>query len=177
MSSLQQAMQKCVEMNHFAMSRMCKGKASLNSVQREEHDDDEEDLDEAYVMAMDRKKNTGAWTIDIDLHNKQATFKIDTGADVSVIPVSLFNTMQPKPKLIPTRTVLRSPGGVLDCRGTIRVDAKVRGKKYNLKLYVVNTETDCLLGREEAARLELVKRIDVIGKQEELFSGLNSDPV
>ncbi|KAL8614894.1 hypothetical protein ACOMHN_042852 [Nucella lapillus] len=125
---------KCGEMNHFARSRMCKGKASLNCVQREENDDDEEDLDEAYVMAVDRKKNTGAWTIDIDLHNKQATFKIDTGADVSVIPVSFFNTMQPKPKLIPTRTVLRSPGGVLDCRGTIRVDAKVRGKKYNLKL-------------------------------------------
>ena len=43
--------------------------------------------------------------------------KIDTGADISVIPVDVYRKMNPKPKLAKMNGKLDSPGGEVKSEG------------------------------------------------------------
>ena len=74
--------------------------------------------------------------------------------------------------------MLRSPGGTLDCKGKIEVTARVKGVDYPLRIYVMSSAIECLLSREAAARMRLIRRVDTIKKPEEtIFSELDENPV
>ena len=77
-------------------------------------------------------------------------FTIDTGAD-NVILNRYFTTLEYRPTLVATITVVRSPGGLLDClrKATLPV---VKNKQYSMTVYVVNTEmNDSLLSRKKCS--------------------------
>ena len=106
------------------------------------------------------------------------SFKIDTGPDVSVMSLQTYNNMSRKPPLQKTAAVLRSPAGTLDCKGKIEVTARVKGVDYPLRIYVVSSAIECLLSREAAARMRLIRRVDTVKNPEEtLFSELDENPV
>lgn len=49
---------------------------------------------------------TDKWRIKLQGNETLINFKIDTGADVNVIPVKIYNTIKPKPKLAKTSITL-----------------------------------------------------------------------
>ena len=70
------------------------------------------------------------------------------------------------------------PGGTLDCKGKIEVTARVKGVDYPLRIYVVSSAIECLLSREAAARMRLIRHVDTVKNPEEtLFSELDENPV
>ena len=73
--------------------------------------------------------------------DRETSFKIDMGAGVSVMSLQTYNNMSRKPPLQKTATVLRSPGGTLDCKGKIEVTARVKEVDYPLRIYVVSSAT------------------------------------
>ena len=67
--------------------------------------------------------------------SKLVVFKIDTGADITAISKSIFDSLPNKPKLHPCKRALFSPGGKLQSVGNID-----RNKKYENYMFVTSGE-------------------------------------
>ena len=160
----------CNKPNHFARARVCKKKA-VNQLLTEE-------TEEYQLYSVSNSSREAPWEIDVQLNgSKQNTrFKIDTGADVSVMTLKSYYRLPTKPPLQKTATVLRSPGGRLDCKGKINVKAHLKGKEYPLSIFVINSQTtENLLSREAATRMNLIKRVDTV--EGPVFGELNEQPI
>ena len=98
---------------------------------------------------MTNSSNEAPWRVSVKLNetDRGTSFKIDTGAEVSVMSLQTYNNMSPKPPLQKTAAVLRSPGGTLVCKGKIEVTARVKAVDYPLWIYVVISAIECLLSR------------------------------
>ena len=100
------------------------------------------------------------WRTDLVIQGRRISFKIDTGADVSVIPKRVYDSLRPKPKLRPSFASLRSPGGELRHLGTFNAGVRQDDRSMQLRIFVLNSDCDSLLSRDAALRLGLVKRLD-----------------
>ena len=118
---------------------------------------------------MTNSSNEAPWRVSVKLNetDRGTGFKTDTGADVSVMSLQTYNNMSRKPPLQKTAAVLRSAAGTLDCKGKIEVTARVKGVDYPLRIYVVSSAIECLLSREAAARMRLIRHVDTVKKPEE----------
>ena len=74
-------------------------------------------------------------------------FKIDTGADVSIIREETYHSLIPKRPLEPADIPLDSPGGELRCIGQIQSTATYKGKTLQV------SSTDALDTTYSAGRL------------------------
>ena len=83
-------------------------------------------------------------------------FKIDSGADVSVMSLSTYENMYDAPALRPTSHRLKGVNGVLKCKGTFSSNTEYRGKIYMFDIYVTDSENN-LLSRTMAEKMNLIK--------------------
>lgn len=74
------------------------------------------------------------------------SFKIDTGADISVISEGTYHRVQHRPPLQPTRISFHSPSGEMNVIGQFETVAK----NVPLIIYVIRNDTDSLLDRASA---------------------------
>ena len=94
------------------------------------------------------------------MNGKLTKFKIDTGADITVIPEAVYNSLVPRPLLQLTTAILCSPGGTITCIGEITVVLSYKSVNYSVRIFVVRGENvNCLLGREHSCQMGLVKRV------------------
>ena len=100
------------------------------------------------------------WEIDLPVNGIQIPFKIDTGADVSVIPNSVYRTMNPKPKLVDMKGKLESPGGTVKSVGQFIAKTKFRGEDHHFRVVVIDGNHCPLLSRGASLKLGLVQRLD-----------------
>ena len=119
------------------------------------------------------------WTV-LDLNSSQTEFKIDTGADIIVIPETVYNESRDEPLSSPDR-ILRSPS-----RHSLKVLEKFLGTlqksqcKTQEQIYIVKELQKALLGRPGIESLGLLIRVDavlssksaVVSKFPQLFTGL-----
>ena len=123
----------------------------------------DEQVTEVLLMAV--SQGSEAWREELIVDDMPVLFKIDTGADVSCMSYSSFLKLKTQPPLTSTKTVLRSPGGVLDCAGKTTLNVRVKGKTtdYPLTIFVIKANmADNLLPRGDSLSLNLVKRVDDI---------------
>jgi hypothetical protein len=107
--------------------------------------------------------NEPVWFKDIKVNNQDVCFKIDTGADVSVLPLSEYKKIIPPPPLQKSKVNLKSPGGKVKCIGVFTAMAVVDGSQYKIRLHVIDAESNtCLLSRGCAIGMGLVKRLNNI---------------
>lgn len=106
---------KCGNKGHFKAA--CRGRPKrLAEVQ---DDEDEDATDDSFYMGsidLSNSDNTDAWTVKLKVCRKLITFKIDTGADTSVITEATYNSLPVKPKLQEPKNKLYSPGGTVQCK-------------------------------------------------------------
>ena len=67
------------------------------------------------VNSSDRDKDP--WEIKLKLNGKPMKFKIDTGADITVISEATYDSLLPVPPFLSSTAVLCSPGGIVACIG------------------------------------------------------------
>ena len=156
---------------------MCRHKNSVNNIS------DEEDyifLDTVSLEIAVVNGGTKLWTIGIQLNGDPIDFKIDTGADVTVIPASVYKKSRDN-KLQPARKLLRGPS-----QHTLTVLGKVHGTLHSANttalqdIYVVKGLQKALLGRPAIEALGVAVRVDqildckaaVTAKFPQLFHGL-----
>lgn len=147
----------CKGLNHFSSvcrARLAQGEVSADTTASE------------FLGAIETVEcaRTGKpWYQMLTVNTVNINFKIDTGADVSCIPVALYNKMQPKPKLSPTVSSLHGPCGHIETLGQFNAETVHKGETYNFRLCVIKTQFgSCLLQREVACALGLVKRLEAI---------------
>ena len=151
---------RCKKKNHFA--RVCRKAKDVAEVRMGEKKEDE-----AFLFSLKSQSYEEPWKTEVTIGRQKAHFKIDTGADVSVMTVATFNSLKPRPKLEKTGIILRSPGGVVECLGKVELDCTVRGSVYPVTVYVASSSEN-LLSREAASRMGLVVRLDnVFGELDE----------
>ena len=116
-----------------------------------------------YFMGSVGKNDSSAWRETLTLGQNKISFKLDTGADVSVISTETFENLNPRPTLKKTSATLQSPGGTLSCLGTFKTEVKTnKSKTGNIEIYVLEGKSDNLLSRDAATYFDFVKRIDEV---------------
>ena len=161
---------KCHKLNHFA--RECKSKGLHNLTAGTGRNS---------LFLGSLGTDDEPWRITIPISGKAVSFKIDTGADVSAISESVYKSISPRPKLKHSDTVLQSPGGKVAYLGQFVTQTEHRGNKVSFRVFVLKGSTDCLLSREAAIRLCLVRRLDATEAKDLAFGDIGPpiqcDPV
>lgn len=96
---------KCSQIRHFVA-----GSYSKTAIQEITEDDED---DTVFLGSVELKQSKDALLAE----DKPPWFKIDSGADTSVMSEATFEALRNKPKLSIVRNTLQSPGGVVATRG------------------------------------------------------------
>ena len=103
------------------------------------------------------------WIVTLKVCDYPVNFKIDTGADITIMSDVTFNRISHQPKLTPVNSLLLSPGGKLNCRGKLVTTVKFKGTDYTFSILVVEgPQTIDLLARNVAHTLNLISCVDEI---------------
>ena len=147
----------CGKYNHF---EVCCRTKEVREVVRSP---DELDYEEFYLGSITCDQDEKPWEITLNINNTPVTFKIDTGADISVMSEITLNSLLKKPKLHVTNSVLHSPGGQLVCKGKFEAKTSFKNHDYCFSIFVIaGAQANNLLGRNVANRMNLVKRVEEV---------------
>ncbi|CAI5657120.1 unnamed protein product [Oreochromis niloticus] len=166
----------------------------LKEVRAEAVEDSDEDsffIGELFLGAVTEPKTTvieesgsdADWDIELLVNGSPVDFKIDTGADTTVMTETTFNKLQQRPKLIQCKPTVYSPGGKVKCMGKFLATTVYKGQKYQYWITVIKGQyASNLLGKTVAKRMGLVARVNKISSDltEDVFGEiglLNCEPV
>lgn len=171
----------CGKLNHF--SRVCKMGNNVQEItstssdifstysnKLEDHAEDDEPGDHYFLgeCFYDRSRS---WHVDVVLNDKHVVnFKVDTGADVSVINYRCFSSCNLGELNKPVKKLF-TPAGELKYLGSVKCCFRVKNDTIEEELYVTsnNSKTCNLLSRNAAERLKLVKFLGNVNIEESLF--------
>lgn len=172
---------KCGKPNHFASvcrnnnkfhgSKQCNNLQNVCDNSMSVEDNHESDINSLCVV--DSIKNKNAWYKTLLVEGKEIKFKLDSGADVNVLPFRYLRNLNLPSKLKPCNTTLQSfggfsikPCGIIDVQ--IETDQKIDVVSF---LIVKNENTVPILGLETCIKFNLLKRIDSVRNE----NGGNTD--
>ena len=100
--------------------------------------------------------NTDPWTATIPVNGLPVTFKLDSGADSSIISQSTYLKLNPQPTLSPARLRLQGPSGNdLPILGFFMAHTNFHSRDLTFQVYVVDGPSD-LLSRSVCDALQLL---------------------
>ena len=173
---------ECQEIGHFW--RLCPKKNKSKSVRRIQESDSDEDhvfLGSITEVNSVQEDSESDWHTELLVDEKSVKFRIDTGADVTVVPETYFRKLD---SLEETDKQLYGPGGsMLEVVGIHKATMQTKNSSTVQKtvqdLYVVRGLQKPLLGRPAIQALNLLQRINAVSssvdpKKEypELWQGL-----
>lgn len=148
----------CHKMGHWA--RVCRNSRSVHEVTEAERAEQTSYFLGSVCDASDKSEQ---WTVQLRVDSTPVEFKIDTGADVTVISEDTFHTLTPEKRLEPPDIPLDSPGGELLCLGRFDATINHKEKDYRFTAYVVRGhKVNNLLSRTLSVRMNLVRRVDEV---------------
>ena len=149
---------KCIKKGHF--QHMCRSK-SLAMVTTE--NTDYEFLGAVTSSQVDTASAGGQpWMVHLQMNNQLMKFKIDSGADVTVIPEADYLEARDGP-LQSSTTILRGPNSIpLSVSGKFRGQLRKGDKVSYEDIFVVKDLQSSLLGRPAIESLNLVMRVEPI---------------
>ena len=166
---------KCNGKNHY--SHMCFTKpsyAKTRGIHAVEADTIQfSDPEEFFVGSIESPGTKTEWITPLEVMNTLIPFKLDTGAQVNILPEQSYNSLQRKPHLYPTSVILTSySGSNIPCKGTCNIPVNYKGKSTRIQFVVVTGNTQPILGVNTCENLGLVKRIHVINTDENNNTGI-----
>uniref|UniRef100_A0A096LW99 CCHC-type domain-containing protein n=1 Tax=Poecilia formosa TaxID=48698 RepID=A0A096LW99_POEFO len=169
----------CGKKGHFA--RVCRNKkiCEVNAGFATESTDT--DIDIAFLGSLSAEVKDNPWMTDILVDKHKTVFKIDTGADVTAVPETLYSRYQ-FGKLDKPKKILQGPGGTrLKVKGMFTATLSNNSVCTKEGIYIVKDLCTTLLSGRAAMALKLVDRLNQISlvsidavKQEfaKFFTGL-----
>ena len=116
------------------------------------------------------------WLIGLEANESIVEFKLDTGAQVNVLPKYVYDKLTNCPKLFANNASLSGYGdNELKVCGRCVMSIKVRGKLYKVLFYVVDTDWVPLLGLSSCIRLNLIKRVDEVQSNDRTKSQIGKE--
>ena len=159
----------CGEMNHFGKSTMCRNPqrdGASTPTKRGERDHLAGALfigsAETELMQIDKvqsDKDGDKWEIELSAKFGRIRFKIDTGAEVSVINTNQLKQWGVKINQLrqPEKSLLGPDGTKLKCHGFLKQFVTVGNKTAPIIMYVCDNIKTPLLGRPALETFDLVK--------------------
>ena len=153
---------KCHGPNHFAA--MCKTKriSVLRATERTESPDGGSSPLYSLGMITAEQEVPSAWKIPITINGMTISFKVDTGAEVSILPRSIYNRLQRRPKLHASAARLLPYGSQIplpvDGQCVCQVTLESGLHRY-LRFVVVSCHDEPLLGLSACEHLGLLNRV------------------
>ena len=141
-------------MGHYA--KKCRGGRRVQEVT----------TDDTSTFFLDSvKDHTQAWRKILNIQGGSIDFKLDSGADVSIISDKTWTKLKPRVQLNPVSARLISPGGSLKCKGQFIGRTESKGKIYNFRVMAtkmgfikcVNTITDTRVIADTLSRSPLIQ--------------------
>lgn len=146
---------------------------NINEIQGNHVETLNNEIDFLYIGSINLKQIqeigevTTQWRTSLFVNNKEINFKIDSGAMVNILPYKLFKLTGLADGMIKsTSTVLNSyTGDKLNVMGVCQISCKHENSmnQHLLNFYVINSDTEPLLGLESSINLNLISRINSIG--------------
>ena len=162
----------CSKLGHW--SKTCNG-STVAKVSEVETSD--------YFLGEISGKHVKPCTAQVCVYDKRMEFKLDNGADVTVVPVNTYTSLENKVKLVPSNKVLLGPCRYkMDCVGKLSAHLKVNKAEIHEDVFVIEGLETPLLSRKAVEKLLLIIRLQsvesneykdsVMAKYPELFTGL-----
>ena len=99
-----------------------------------------------------------SWKADIEVNGQVVNFKLDSGADVSILQARVYQTLHVK--LEPTNKVLLGLCNYqLDCTSKFKAKLAISQKSVENEVYVVKGLERPLLSREASQSLNLITKL------------------
>ncbi|XP_064468401.1 uncharacterized protein K02A2.6-like [Ornithodoros turicata] len=115
-------------------------------------------LEEIYVGEVLTESSSEPWRIQATVGGRDITFKVDTGADVSVIPQCLYSKEMGELKY-PTKVLLGPGQNAMNTLGQVKTIIKWRHQTVQEEVFVVTGLREALLGRPGIKALEVLKHL------------------
>ena len=166
---------KCKKKGHFSAQCFSKTVAAVAS-QHHETSSDIEDV--AYLNTIDSDSNH-TWTCKININGHTAVFKVDTGAEVTVIAEDTVNSLNIKELQTPSKTLHGPDNKPLDVHGEFQAKLVHKDHECIQPVFVVKNVKHNLLGLPAIRALHLLSTVDSIEQpihQEfpSIFTGLGT---
>lgn len=169
---------RCGRKNHI--TRACKS-SEVNQVSLTGNFDSDES-DEFMVGTIDFGKNKvenqyklniknsqpfrkKSWFQKANVEDEEIEFKLDTGAEVNIIPYNLFKKINKQFKVRKIKATLKAfGGGKVSPIGIVSLNLEVNKCSILQDFVIVDVITQPLLGLDTCINLGLIKRVDLIKK-------------
>lgn len=130
----------CSKRNHFA--KCCLSKKVVND---SSGSNDDFIIDSIQVNCLDENKKSSElfqqqkeWKVRMNVNDTNIDFKIDTSAQVNVLPRSIYKKIKPRPKLTPSKVRLTAYNNTeVPVHGKCRATLSNKGKRFNVLFTVV----------------------------------------
>ena len=141
---------------------------------------------ESFLGTINRMKEQkdGPWRTNVSILGKEINFKIDTGADVTVIDENILRVLRKKIAFLPAKKNLFGPGASpIRVLGKFRATLRWRGRSCEDEVYVIKGSQEGLLGRPALTNLGILSWLNSISctgperKFDKIFNGLRTNPV
>lgn len=160
-----QVCKKCNRFGHFAS--VCRTKPDGQSSQRHAThavsvlQSPQESEEGAYFLgAVNGNSEDDPWYVNLEMCGTSVKFKIDSGADVTVISSAVWKSLKTRPKLEHTCTTLDSAGGSLKVNGKFQCSVKHKGSEFSFPVIVIEgSGSVSLLARGVSHRMGLIRYI------------------
>lgn len=144
---------KCGKKGHF--EAVCRSSRNVRNVDNVD--------EEAGFLGVASHSVVSKWEIPVLLESSNVIFKIDTGADETVIPEELFVRVCPKTKLQPARRRLQGPDGKpLAISGMATLSMTFAGSTSREEVYVLRGLRTPLLGKPAIEKLSVLAQVDSV---------------
>ena len=148
----------CYKRGHFA-NCCTERKKNIQKIDIEDNDQIENDF---FIGAIDNNNEniSHSWTIKLNLDGTLISFKIDSGAQVNVLPLSKFNLLNPIPDIFESNIKLTAYNGEnIPICGTCLINVRYQEKSHQIKFVIAETTSSPIIGLETSIKLNLIKRI------------------
>ena len=117
----------CSKLGHW--SKTCNG-STVAKVSEVETSD--------YFLGEISGKHVKPCTAQVCVYDKRMEFKLDNGADVTIVPVNTYTSLENKVKLVPSNKVLLGPCRYkMDCVGKFSAHLKVNKAEIHEDVFVM----------------------------------------
>ena len=157
---------KCGKRGHFAP--VCRTK-DVNEMMLEEVTDGASNTVRTstlnrYFLGKVQTSEKSAWVVQLDIEGKTVPFKIDTGADISVITELTWKHLL-QPQLNKTSACLMTPAGQMESLGEFTARNKLERQSHTHSRWwwcVGGSKSNSLLARDVAVKMGLVARLEEV---------------
>ena len=164
----------CKKKNHFAS--VCRSKLKsqhVNNLYENIHEETTEATpSESYLGDCRADYDANKWTVNLKLFKaNEIVFKVDTGADVTVMNYKTYEQVSTKIQLKPSNKKLISPAGKINIKGMFQGKLEYKEKRIDETIYVLEkgNKSYNLLSRKVSVSLHIVQFVVFCAEENEIY--------